>query len=286
MLDVKSILIEMGYTALKEDGLFWRTKPLYRDSKNPTSLRIRKNTGGFVDFSADLSGTLEDLVKLTTGKDIKLEDLQGDFEEIREAIKTTTGIKREWEGATLVKSYKFYLGRGISQETQDKFGARLCQSGKMTRRMVFPIFSEEGEIVGIDGRAIFDSNIKWKKVGYKMEWIFPRFAIPYILESGEVILVESIGDAMALWDAGIKNVLVIFGVKIFSKLISKIIELNPKKIIIATNNEPDNDMVGNDAAQKIGEKLLKFFDGSVIDIKLPPKKDFGEMTKTEINLWR
>ena len=158
--------------------------------------------------------------------------------------------------------------------------------------MVFPVYDDEGLIIGIDGRTIFDATPKWKKLGYKLDWIFPLFAIPEISKTGEVILVESIGDTLALYDAGIKNVFCLFSVKISSKVISKLIELGVKKIIIATNNDKDNEInprtreAGNQAAIKIREKLLNFFDDSVIHIKLPIKKDFGVMSKDEIKLWQ
>ena len=113
MTDVKSILHEIGYTNLKDDGQFFRAKPLYRDSGNATSLRIRKNSGGWVDFSADLSGSLRDLIKITTGKDVELEEFES-VEEFKDLIQTTTNVRKEWEEATLVKNYNFYLNKGGS----------------------------------------------------------------------------------------------------------------------------------------------------------------------------
>jgi hypothetical protein len=289
--DIRSILESVGYV-LRDDGPFWRTKPLYRDSKNPTSLRIRKSTGHWTDFSASLGGNLQELMDLTVGRPVDLSSLAvEDLAEIKECIRTNTNVKREWANATLVKSYNFYLQRGISQVVQEEFNLRVCQSGKMTRRVVFPIFDEEGEVMGIDGRTLFNVQPKWKKLGYKLDWVYPLTSVPHILDKNEAILVESIGDTLALYEAGIKNVFCIFGLKISSKVIGKLIELGVGKVIIATNNDkdfqenPNTRQAGNRASEKIAEKLLKFFDPSVINIKLPPKKDFGDMGKPEIINW-
>ena len=59
-----------------------------------------------------------------------------------------------------------------------------------------------------------------------------------------------------------------------------------KKIIISFNNDSSNNSAGNNAAEKEKEKLSLFFDPSQIKVKLPKKKDFGEMTKEEILNWK
>jgi 5S rRNA maturation endonuclease (ribonuclease M5) len=281
---VREILEGIGYT-LRDDGAYYRAKPLYRDSGNPTSLRIHKDSGRFTDFSANFSGSLEDLVKLTTGQSVSLNELKFEPIQRKETLQVQRDWHKEWEAATLVKSYKFYLERGIPVEVLEKFGARLCQSGKMTRRIVFPIKDQIGKIIGISGRSVVDNPIKWKHLGVKSDFIFPIFCLGEIRLKREVILVESIGDAMALYAAGVKNILCLFGVALLPKLAAKLIELNVKKIIIATNNDKDNQEVGNRAAVQIEDKLSNFFDNGVIEIRLPIKKDFGNMTPEEIGNW-
>ena len=56
---------------------------------------------------------------------------------------------------------------------------------------------------------------KWIHYGQKSKWIYPSFVNEkYIKQSGEVILVESIGDMLSLWEAGVKNTIVLFGVNL------------------------------------------------------------------------
>ena len=106
-----------------------------------------------------------------------------------------------------------------------------------------------------------------------------------IQKAKEVILVESIGDMLSLWEAGIKNTLVTFGLRVSSHLISCILKLNPNKIIIAFNNDEEGG-AGNKAAYKASKFLDRHFDEGVVKIKLPSKNDFGCMNKKEILEWQ
>ena len=61
---VREILTDIGYN-LSDQGKYFRTKPLYRDSSSSTVLSIRKSDGVWKDFREDIGGTLEDLIRLT-----------------------------------------------------------------------------------------------------------------------------------------------------------------------------------------------------------------------------
>jgi DNA primase len=186
-----------------------------------------------------------------------------------------------------VTNYKYFLSRGISEKTQEEFGAKYCTSGKMAGRVVFPIYDENKEIISFAGRSVFDNNnVKWKILGPKTEALYPiHLNIEHIKEKGEVILVEGISDVVKLWDEGIKNVICLFGTALTAKLKSFLVCLNLKSIIIATNNEPDNEFIGNMAAEKVYNSLARFYPKDKIKVKLPTKKDFGEMTSQEISKW-
>ena len=59
----------------------------------------------------------------------------------------------------------------------------------------------------------------------------------------EVILVESIGDALALYEQGIKNVLVMFGLSVNTNIINYLNSKRIDRIFISTNNDrssPEN----------------------------------------------
>ena len=96
---------------------------------------------------------------------------------------------------------------------------------------------------------------------------------------------ESIGDMLSLWSAGVKNTIVLFGVNLSKAVLFYLIKLKIKKIIIALNNDGDN-KAGNKGAKKILDTLGYYFTKSNSSIALPTKNDFNEMTKQEIHEWR
>jgi hypothetical protein len=62
---------------------------------------------------------------------------------------------------------------------------------------------------------------------------------------------------------------------------------NLENIIISTNNDADSDYNrGMEAALNIKSKLSKFFNPDTLKVKLPTRKDFGDMTKAEILEWK
>jgi len=79
---------------------------------------------------------------------------------------------------------------------------------------------------------------------------------------------------------------VTFGLDLSSKVISYLLKVDIDKIIISFNNDSDKNDAGNEAAKEAYKKLINYFDSKQITVKLPSKKDFGEMTKQEIIQWK
>ena len=99
----------------------------------------------------------------------------------------------------------------------------------------------------------------------------------------KVILVESIGDMLALWEKGVKNVIVTFGLYVSPKIKQILMALDPNKIYISFNN--DDNKAGNNGAIKAYQNLKRQFDTHQLEINLPPKNDFGCMSSEEIKIW-
>jgi DNA primase len=159
----------------------------------------------------------------------------------------------------------------------------------MKNRYVFPIFNNKNELIGFSGRTLVTGyNIpKWKHIGTKSNWCYPlKWNINLLKSSKEVILIESIGDMLSLWDKGIKNTIVTFGISISRSIIEFLLRIDAQKIIIAFNNDEDNNLVGNEAADKEKFHLSKYFDPHQIILAIPDYKDFGEMDEIQINLWK
>ena len=295
-LNVFQVLTDLGYK-LKDHGKEYRARPLYRDSDNDTVLKIEKNSGNWFDFKQNISGDLNSLVKLT----LKLDGV----DEAKQWLKNKNFISQLPTNPEkpLIKSTKnfdisildrlegshdYWINRNITQETISQFKGGVAKAGKMKNRYVFPIFNLKNNIIGFSGRDVTNiSKIKWKHLGEKSDFLYPLFLNHSILqEQREVILVESVGDMLNLWQNGIKNVLVTFGTSLSLPILNQMLKLDIKKIYISLNNDSNKNMAGNIGADKIYSRLKRYFDQRQLKIALPIKKDFGEMTREEILQWK
>ncbi len=288
MADVRDILESNGYTIHLESGDYLKMRPLYRESSNNTALSVNKNTGYWVDWVTMEKGDLKSLISKTGGdSNISLEVSKKNKN--KQLLDFSIKLNSE-DIPTLLPNYNFYLNRGISEDTLRELRSGMCTSGKMNSRYVFPIFSESNDIIGLAGRDLLKSDVrpKWKKLGESKKFAYPLFTNKEdILNKRQVILLEGISDLVALFDCGIRQCLVVFGLNLSSFLLSKILELQPTDIVLGFNFDDKKDgsnpgMLGN---IKIRDKLLKWFSPSVVRICLPYKNDFGDMSKDEILDW-
>lgn len=189
----------------------------------------------------------------------------------------------------LKKDHSYWINRGIPEDVVSQFEGGVASSGKMAGRYVFPIFNKYDQIVGFSGRDILGRSEvpKWKHIGNKSFWCFPaKLTLKAIKSKKEVFIVESIGDALALYNAGIDNFIVSFGLEISTAIINFLLKVDVSKIRICFNDDSENNSAGNEASEKAYNKLTKFFDRNQVVINLPSKNDFGEMTTEEITEWK
>ena len=238
MHDVKDILVNIGYT-LFDSGKEYRTKPLYRDSSSNSVLSIKKDSGRWVDFKENRFGNLEELVQIT----LNLKDLSEAKSYIsnnfqlripkpeKERLKAPT-IFNKHDLRHIIPDYSYWKGRGVSSETLQLFDSGVMRSGKMKDRYVFPVFDKRDRLVGVAGRDVTGKQqMKWKLLGEKNSWAYPmKYNLNFLRNDRKVFLVESIGDMLALWEAGIKNCIVTFGLAITPKIKQVLMFTDPKKI--------------------------------------------------------
>lgn len=297
MGDIKHIMMNLGFSNITELAKEYRALPVYRDSGNSTIMSVKKDTGYFVDYGRNISGPLEKLVQLClecSREDAKkwLESEQGFVVTRRPVFDTPDKVYKTLSANTfdeVILDHSYWVGRGINENTMKVFEGGIFEKGRMKNRYTFPIFDVDKKLVGVSGRYIHpikkDSKIpKWKHIGEKSKWQYPAYFNGHLIEEKScAIIVESIGDMLALWDAGVKNVIVNFGLNVSFAIINTLIKHDVEKIILALNN--DENLAGNQAAEKAHKKLLKFFDRDQIQICFPTKNDFGEMQKGEIQEW-
>jgi hypothetical protein len=185
----------------------------------------------------------------------------------------------------LFPNYSFYKKRGISEETQKFYKCGLASAGRMYRRTVFPIYNDIGQIFGFAGRKVTDEDEnapKWKLIGRKSNWIYPALIPDFPEINDEVILVESIGDSMALSQNGYYNNLVMFGLDCSSTLINFLVSKDLKCIYISANNDSTSDTNrGLISSIKTLIKLSSYFDLNILKVKPPLLNDFGEMQNSD-----
>jgi DNA primase len=159
----------------------------------------------------------------------------------------------------------------------------------MFNRYVFPVFDNQDNIIGFSGRDVsklsLEGRPKWKHIGDKKEWVFPlKVNLKDLKSAKNIILVESIGDMLALRENGINNCIVTFGLNVTPKIIYSLISINPSKIVIAFNNDGSENGAGNMAAQATQNKLRDYFDIDQIVIKLPKgANDFADLNLKDKN---
>ena len=300
---LKSSLESLGYQ-LKDYGNYWRTSAIYRGGDNSTALKIYKNSGVWTDFASNGSKSypFQRLVELTL--DTKDEHVVNKYVKFdhQNIIHVQQREKIEMEKIypdsilnNLLPELDFYKKKGISEDTLNFYKCGYATSGQLFRRIVFPIYNQFGQIHGFSGRAVFwnkESEFpKWKHVGKRADWIYPL----YIKRNGHeeirediektktIIIVESVGDSMALFERGFKNTIVTFGLGISSKICSALVALDPDKIIIASNNDHEGDINhGLVSACKSYLQLCSIFDPFKLEIRLPVKNDFFDMHTSEL----
>lgn len=305
---IKDILTELGYK-LADFGNHWRTSAVYRGGQNPTAIQIYKDSGVWIDYvknSQHMSfrSLIEATLKTNDNSIIDKFTKGYDFSSVKQDSEVSVKPKVEMEKIypdsilkKLLPHYKFYNDRGISDNYLISLNSGLATEGSMYQRFVFPIYNSSQKIYGFSGRDMVKSKNtsrpKWKHLGKKSQWIYPYYSPNIrkdihdsILEKESVILVESIGDMLNLFQHGIYNVLVTFGTVISSPLALFLTSFPSLKIVISLNNDSDKEVNrGRVGSFKSALKLLSFFDASNIILYPPIDKDFGDMDEQSFWSW-
>jgi hypothetical protein len=193
----------------------------------------------------------------------------------------------------LTKDYSYWESRKISAATVKPFKGGVASIGQMHDRWVFPQFNEQDEVIGFSGRCLRKMSKEDRKKFNRPAWKhltpssqFVWGGVEEIDECGRAILVESIGDSLALRECGVPETLCLFGTNLSELVLGKLIALNPREIVIATNNDADHHTgknVGALFAAKIEKVLLSFFDRRSVRVSLPVgQKDFGKMLEVDM----
>jgi len=240
------------------------------DDRDP-SLRIDRITGTFHCFSCGFKGNI------FTYFDEKINFLQTKREvfkqKIRQKLAEIIGLEMPKNAIPFDKDW-----RGISAETYLHFGAFEHNDADFIGRVVFPIKSVSGRILGFNARALSpDKQPKYLISPPKSKFpLFPGRVSPYM---GRVVLVEGIFDMLNLYDKGLHNVVCAFGTQKLTKdklTLLKVQGVSGIDIIF------DNDEAGKEATKK-AEELIEAVEMTSRVVSLPSNvNDAGELTAQQV----
>ena len=195
-----------------------------------------------------------------------------------------SGITRNQVRESLKRPAQYYVKRGYSQEVLDEFDVGVCvdKNKQMRGRVVAPVYDDEFKfMVGCVGRIAHENynGRKWvnSKKFYAGAWLYGYWlSQDHIRKTRSAILVEGQGDVWRLWEAGIKNVVGMFGSGLTDTQM-RILETSGAFTLVLLT---DNDEAGNKAKKSIKKKCERIFNIVELDLQT---KDVGEMSVEQIN---
>jgi len=198
-------------------------------------------------------------------------------------VKKQSGISREEIRGRIQIPSQYYINRGFSPETLEKFDVGLCTArGKpMSGRVVVPVYDDERErMIGCVGRSINETLMaKWlNSKGFNSGACLYNYwhAKDHIAEASTAVLVEGQGDVWRLDEAGIYNVVGMFGCSLGEQQRIILERSGALNLVVMT----DADEAGQRAREKISQQCERMYNIRFVDLL---QKDVGDMSVEEIN---
>lgn len=178
----------------------------------------------------------------------------------------------------------YFIGRGFSEATLKYFEVGDCtdKSSKLFDRSIIPIHNEDGsKIVAHIGRAIKEYKTPKFLItpkGFDKRFFFYNYhrALEHINNTSSVILVEGQSDVWRLHEAGIYQVMSLFGRTLSKEQEHKLHKLSITHIIILL----DNDQAGRESKVQLQRQLNRMYKLSFPKMHT---KDVGEMSVDQIH---
>lgn len=118
--------------------------------------------------------------------------------------------------------HEYGIGRGLTKETLDHFGAGYCLSkGTFAGRFIIPLHNETGDLVGYAGRTIDDNEPKYlfppSTKGFHKSHLVYNLHHVLQLGSDTAILVEGFFSVMWLYQAGLPQAVGLLGSELLTE---------------------------------------------------------------------
>lgn len=322
-LDTEKVLEALGFSA-RPSGDKWRAKCIMHNGTSDTSFVADDESGLWtchggcgsgsifqlvmkireVDFVTSMKYIANVLGLSLNGHDMSashINSYQKDLKKLQEYVRKLRKEALQTFTYT-VDSEPCKSFRGFSEETLDAFNMRITPK--------FPFTSREGKFFYTTPKYLFDLNFEGKTIGValrrinedeKVKWSFQPTslrkkdmlynfdnALQAIKSEGlnKVYVVEGIFDAMAFYQAGIKNVVALLGTSISETQRILLMKLASEVVLCL-----DGDEAGRQSMAKIAKelhnlftvKVLLFEEGEDPETKL---NDLCEESKNAIPLYK
>lgn len=282
------------YLPLRKNGAnFNAICPFHQDTK--PSLTVSPSKQIYHCFACGAGG---DAIKFVS--EYKKLDFEATCEEIAEILNFSlvTGgngyVKKDYSLLEDVKNrYKngvfkvidYLKERGINEESIVKFelgyGESLDDIGFETRRefnlnafsgrLIFPIKTRSGKVVGFGGRYLGDKKDVAKYINSPQSAIFNKSSLLYgidlakehIIKTRECVVCEGYMDAIAAHQIGVKNTVATLGTALTKEHLAQIVKYGASVTLFF-----DKDKAGKAAARKAAELLLlnRMYESSILKV--------------------
>ncbi|MFQ6083651.1 MAG: DNA primase [Candidatus Aminicenantia bacterium] len=206
---------------------------------------------------------------------------RGISEEIIQGLKIGYALK-SWDAL-----YSYFINKNISPSILERAGLVLPSQKKegyydrFRGRIIFPIFNLTGKVIAFGGRSLFDEEPKYLNspdtpIYLKGKSLYGlNISKDYIRKKGIGVLVEGYTDFIALYQAGIKNVVASLGTSLTSEQISLLSRFTRK-----ININYDSDQGGQAASLRSVSLCLE--KGMEVEVLILPPGDDPDSYLKEI----
>jgi 5S rRNA maturation endonuclease (ribonuclease M5) len=198
----------------------------------------------------------------------------------RKTDNRSTLVTPEFFKVNTLGNSPYFEGRGFRRGTLSHFGVEDCSNNKsaMRHRSIIPI-TQRGKQVGYIARSTKD----WLQPKYlfsegirKTDYLYNYDeAIKVANEKHCLFLVEGQGDVWRLYEAGVRNVVGLFGKDISTTQRSLLLKSGVTSLVVLT----DNDQAGRESKIKINRELGRLFN---LFFPVTYGKDLGDTSVEKI----
>jgi DNA primase len=220
------------------------------------------------------------IININSKENNHTNDIQDDIINIFRTNDINRNQKNIKYNPKLVSTY--FINRGFKKETLEYFGVGIDENMQyMNDRAIIPIHNENGTIVvGLIGRSTKEYKIPkfllYPKGFDKRFYLYNYHrAIKRASETSTLFITEGQGDVWRLYEAGVHNVVSVFGKTITKEQEEMINKLPITHLVILT----DNDQAGRESKIQIKRQLNRMYKLSFPQIY---GKDVGEMSIEQI----